>query len=342
MALTDQYEQLISENQDLFDENYKGYIAESDRKATGRKIHQLGNSVKTIKDLLKSETSRVAKDHSIETFNKLNSLLNEMDPIVKSFEEETEHNLYSLPDVTISDSIELMEIDKKLRTQFNDLRAQARKIDGNESEEDIDILADSLRSFEEIAQERREFTEAIVTKYNTLANRVTQVGELFDNQKMNDAEILVLEILDEGEGLLKLHIEMVEAFKERQLFQSRKIERSLDRESSALKFFDLFVKVLEYLQEKLSSNPDMYSKSVYLDKANDAIAGLPKIAEKRKELYEKSSPEDTEEKEEEPQAEKKPKKPKQRNSNVSYKLPIIVGSIGLLIIVSFLFFLFVL
>ncbi|MBD3276101.1 MAG: hypothetical protein GF372_12365, partial [Candidatus Marinimicrobia bacterium] len=88
MALTDQYEQLVSENQDLYDEDFKGYIEKEDRKITGKKIHQLGNSVKTVKDLLKSESSRVAKQHSIESFNFLNGLLKEMDPIVKSFEEE--------------------------------------------------------------------------------------------------------------------------------------------------------------------------------------------------------------------------------------------------------------
>ena len=339
MALTDQYEQLISENQDLFDENFKGYIEKADRKSTGKKIHQLGNSVKTVKDLLKSETSRVAKQHSIESFNLLNGLLKEMDPIVKSFEEETEHNFYSLPDVTISDSIELMEIDKKLRTQFNDLRAQARKIDGNESEEDIDILGDSLRSFEEIAQERRDFIEAIVTKYQTLNNRVTQIAELFDQQKMDEAETLIHEILEEGEGLLKIHLDLIEEFKERQLFQSRKIERSLEREINALKFYDLFVKVLEYVQEQLSSKPDLYSKSPHLDKVNDAITGLSKIIEKRKELYEKSSPEDKDEEEDKPQAQKKPRK---SNTNVSYKLPIIVGSVGLVIVIVCFLFLFVL
>lgn len=343
MSLTDQYEQLISDNQDLFDDTYTGYVDESDRKATGKKIHQLGNSVKTVKNLLKAESSRVAKQHSIESFNLLNSLLNEMDPIVKNFEEETEHKFYSLPEMTISNGIELMQIDKQLRVQFNDLRAQARKIDGNESEDDIDILAESLKSFEEIAQKRGEFLDAIVTKYETLYNRVIQIGELFDKQKMNEAESLVHEILEEAQGLLKIHLDLIEEFKERQLFQSRKIERSLERESSALKFFDLFIEVLEYVQDELSSNADIYSKSPFLVKANDAITGLPKIIEKRKELYEKSSPEDKEEEEkEQPQTEQNTKKPGKQKANISYKLPIIVGSVGLIIVIIFLLFLFVL
>jgi hypothetical protein len=238
-----------------------------------------------------------------------------------------------------------MEIDKKVRTQFNDLRAQARKIDGNEAEDDIEALGDSLKSFEEIARERREFIDAILTKYQTLDNRITQIGELFDNQKMNEAEPLVHEILETGQGLLKIHLDLIEEFKERQLFQSRKIERSLERESSALKFYDLFVKVLEYLQEQLNTNPDMYSKSPYLDNANDAVTGLPKVIEKRKELYEKSSPDDKDEKdekEEEKQTEETPQKPKKPKTNASYKLPIIVGAVGLVIIIIFFLFLFVL
>jgi hypothetical protein len=86
----------------------------------------------------------------------------------------------------------------------------------------------------------------------------------------------------------------------------------------------------------------MYSKSPYLDKTNEAITGLSKVIEKRKELFEKSSPEDKEEKEEEKEIEEQPKKARKPKTDVSYKLPIIVGSVGLIIIIIFFLFLFVL
>lgn len=293
MIVPQRYDALVTENRQLFDhDDYLGYLDKESRRATANVFAVMGQDLSDAQHRLNHLTNQIAKDLSISIFNSFNDMLKGINQLSAQLHQEREYTLYQLPELDLKSAMNLLEMDRAMIQSYSTFRTQVSAVTKSETpqENELGLLEDNFRDFQDKLTRRYEKVQSLGSCYEDLQEKAGQVGNLIDERDLDRAEKVVASMFETENGFLRPYLDLIEQFRNRQMFHSTRLERGLQRDEQSLKFFDLYVTTMEQFQAHISRDRDNVALSPFLEKAEQLLERLPKIKEKRDDVYEKSAP----------------------------------------------------
>jgi len=298
MSLKQNYDSLLIGNTPLFDDrDYQGYLEKESRQSTSKIFLRIGEDLAHIKDRLERSAGAIAKEHSIETFKEFDEILENLNQVSGQFLREQEYTFYQISEVHLRGCITIIQLDRDLVQSISAFQTEARQIlNGKEiTEQAIRELGKRCRSLVNAATRRLHRIQELGENFRNLEEAANQIGKLIDERDLDEARHFTDIFFEQSHGFLKPYLDLIEQFKGRKLFHTRRIDTGMYRDDQSLKFFDLYVDVLSHLNQILDQQSGNVELSPYKDKAIQEASRLSVIHDQRDELYSQAAPRESEE-----------------------------------------------
>ncbi len=298
MGLKQDYDALLTENKQLFDDrDYQGYLEKGSKQTTSDVFLRIGEGLAHLRERLEKRASIIAQEHSLSTFNLFNEMIENLNRISSQFLQESEYSFYLIPEVHLRGCIEILQSDRDLIQRSSEFQTKAGRIlnKAEITEQDIQELEKRCRNLLEAATNRQQRIQELGDKFRHLEEAAGRIGKLIDERDLNEARHIAGTLFEQKNGFLKPFLDLIEQFKDRKLFHTRRVESGMYRDEQSLKFFDLYVDVLSHLNQILDEQAENLELSPFKDKASQAAAKLTALEDQRKELYEQAAPRESEE-----------------------------------------------
>lgn len=289
MELLSEYQYLLTENKklSLSGESYSGYLASADRESMRKVFNNLTTKLKTYAHQLSENSTYVAQNSSIESIKLLNTLVDSIKKIDEDFQSEMDRDLYKLPEIPLKGALQLLKEDNRAIKAIAEFRIACEDIIETKSfdEETLRSLDAKLSRVSNAEDQRQSTIEEVVLTYRRLNKMIQDTGKLIDKREVENLIDAVHAILTDAEGMTKPQSDLIYQFKERQIFIYRRAERAIERDNESLIFFDAYVELLEKVKAYLEVNSDTLIYGKAYQKLQQAVEGLPRIRERRDNLY---------------------------------------------------------
>jgi|GEM_PF-2753879 len=287
------YQEVLSENKRFLNGTpYPGYLTQENRREVARLFPELNKTLSGLRDQLNNQVGAVAKSASFSAINHFNNLIKKLSELGKRLEQEPDRPFYSLSEIPHSTAVSVVREDQEIFETLSAFEIEVSDIlrNGIPEEEDIERLSGLFTSLETGFAQREETIQESETLYDSIQSDLKQVEHSIDTRDMENLETTLDEIFELSDGLLRPHLDVLNTLKDRQIFIYRRAERAIERDDAALRFYDIYVEYLERLQHYLETYQETLQYSPYFSKFEQISTLLPKMRQKRDELYRISSP----------------------------------------------------
>ncbi|MCF7803656.1 MAG: hypothetical protein K9N46_01985 [Candidatus Marinimicrobia bacterium] len=334
------YRDTLEKNRQLSPGNdYAGYWSQDERITTGKSLAGLREWFNTAAKKLEEDAPHVAQHEPIESVNYVNTLKTQLRQTGQELAKETQENhFYKLKEISIYNTFELIRLDKQLIQTYHDFHDSMEHAIEEKmySKENLGDLLQEFNSLKSVFNERRELITEIAETDSTLQKQIQYAGNLIDKRNIQELSDAVDTIFETGRGRVNPFLDLLDEFKEHQLFIYRRAERSIERDEEAIKFFEIFANVLDRLQLYTESD-ELLSQLPHFEKLRSSIEMKDRIIERRDKLIHISGMKDHRDmsKEKETDEENVSEKTGKQSSTTTY---FIVGSVIVLLIIVVLVF----
>jgi len=289
MALFEKYQSDLAKNRQLSisGDLYSGYLTPADREAMAVVFKNISDVLQSITQKLEKESAYIAKNATIETFNLHNKVTQQLNEVIDQLGDEMEKDLYQLPEIPIQGAYDLLQKDNRVINVAVEFRNECTTVLENQSfdEQSMNRLYGLLTDLETRLQERHSKIDTVVTMSKNLNSGITDIGSQIDKHQLDSMQSNIDVILQNATGMTKPQIELINVFKERQLFIFRRAERAIERDENAIIVFEAYVKLLKSIQSYIEENDEILSFGSKYVQLKQAVEDIPRIQERLDMLY---------------------------------------------------------
>lgn len=289
MELFEKYQSALAKNRQISisGDLYSGYLTPADREAMAVVFKNFSDALQSVAQKLENTSAYIAKNASIETFNWHNKVTQQLNEIINHLGDEMEKDLYRLTEIPIQGAFDLLQKDNHVIQGVVEFRNECKSVLQNRTfdEHSLIRLYELLTDVEIRLQERHSEINSVATTSKELHTKVNEIGSQIDKHQLESLQSNIDAILINGTGMTRPQYELINMFKERQLFIYRRAERAIERDENAIIVFEAYLKLLKRIQSYIEENDEILSFGSKYVQLKQAIEGIPRIQERLDTLY---------------------------------------------------------
>jgi len=289
MELFAKYQLLLGENQQLSisGDLYSGYLTSKDREAMKVVFINLSNTIQSIAQQMEDVSAFIANNTSIRVFNLHNKVIQHLKDVISGLDDEMTKDLYQLDEIPIQGAYDLLKKDNHIIKVLDRFLNECNRVLENQAFEEKSMcqLYVIISKLELHLQERHSIIETVVKMSHNLETIINEVGTQIDKHQLMSFQSNIDIILKNATGMTKPQYELINVFKERQLFIYRRAERAIERDENAIIVFETYVKLLKSIKSYIDENNEILSFGSGYKKLKQEIEGIPRVQEKLDTLY---------------------------------------------------------